>query len=331
MTEFRKMLRESLPELIGGLIVATLTLLVTTSPGIAALVGLVGALVIAVLAYLVHTQDGPEAGWAAGSPAPGRPYAPSEAGKASFASIGMLYRIPAGPAIIGSHFHIREAPPRQLFVAEFEIAAAPVLVSQYNAFINAGAADEARWWSEDGWAWRQSAVIGWGRADRSKPHDWVNQKNWPYDPVVGVTWYEAEAYCRWLSAQKNRRVRLPSEEQWEKAARGENGRTWPWGESFNRNKANTCEHGVGGTLAAGTLAADRSPYGLTDLGGNVQDWTSSVYQPLPGEQFPAEDLRVARGGSWNDTAFGARASFRHVYPPGYYFSFLGFRVVVERL
>ncbi len=82
---------------------------------------------------------------------------------------------------------------------------------------------------------------------------------------------------------------------------------------------------------AGKPDGDRSPYGVAGLGGNVQDWTSSVYRPLAREEFPDQDLRVARGGSWNDRLFGARASFRHVYPPAYFFPFLGFRIVVERL
>lgn len=330
MRGFLKMLRETVPQVIGGLIVATLTLLVTASPGAAAFVGFAGALVIVVLAYFVRSPDAWEDRRDGTPREPPMTFTSTEARTAPSASIGMLHRIPSGPAIIGSSFHIREAPPRQVFVAEFEIAQVPVTVSQYAAFLDTGGANERLWWGDSGWAWRQAAANGWGRADRSQPHDWINQKYRPYDPVVGVTWYEAEAYCNWLGAQKNRLVRLPAEEEWEKAARGEDGRTWPWGEEFNRNKTNTYEHGVGGTLMAGSLSGDKSPYGLADLGGNVQDWTSSAYQPLPGEEFPAMDLRVARGGSWNDTAFGARTSFRNVYPPGYYFPFLGFRIVVER-
>jgi len=78
------------------------------------------------------------------------------------------------------------------------------------------------------------------------------------------------------------------------------------------------------------IPGDISPFGLCDMAGNVQEWTSGVYRPQPDEDFPDANLRVARGGSWNDTAFGARCAFRHVYPPGYYFPFLGFRIVVER-
>lgn len=249
----------------------------------------------------------------------------------SFASFGLLHTIPAGPAIIGSKLHVREVSRRQVYINEFEMAELPVTVSQYAVFLNAGGAEQAHWWSKAGWAWRQGEIIGWGRPDRSVPDDWDNQKSQPYHPVAGITWYEAEAYCNWLGEQKNRLVRLPTEEEWEKAARGENGRTWPWGDEFGIHKANTNELGAGETLMAGSQAGDRSPYGIADLGGNVQDWTSSSYIPLQDEEFPVENLRVARGGSWNDTAFGSRAAFRHVYPEGYFLPFLGFRVVVERL
>jgi formylglycine-generating enzyme required for sulfatase activity len=249
----------------------------------------------------------------------------------SSASIGLLHGIPSGPFVMGSDLHPREAPSRFVYVSEFEIAHAPVMVGQYKTFLDTGGANERRWWSEAGWEWRQAKTNGWGRIDRSEPHDWVNQKHHPYNPVVGVTWYEAQSYCNWLGAQMNRLVRLPTEEEWEKAARGEDGLTWPWGEDFSPAWANTNEYGAGGLLMVGSLLSDKSMYGVADLGGNIQDWTSSVYQPLLDDEFPSTDLRVAKGGSWNDTAFGARASFRHVYPPGYYFPFLGFRIVVERL
>jgi formylglycine-generating enzyme required for sulfatase activity len=211
------------------------------------------------------------------------------------------------------------------------MAGYPVLVSQYAAFVAAGGYDQQRWWSVDGWAWRQGRAMAWGRAERGQPRDWVNQIPRPTYPVTGVTWYEAEAYCSWVGTQKNQAVRLPTEEEWEKAARGVDGRTWPWGETFNAKRTNTYEHGVVGTLPAGHVKGDVSPYGLVDMGGNVQEWTSSLYRPQPDEALPAAELRVARGGSWNDTAFGSRTSFRHVYPPGYYFPFLGFRIVVEKL
>jgi formylglycine-generating enzyme required for sulfatase activity len=232
---------------------------------------------------------------------------------------------------MGSSLHVRETPPRLVFVAEFEIANMPVLVGQYQVFLDGGSMDERSWWSPQGWMWRTGKIQGWGRSDRSMPDDWANQESKPHYPVTGITWYEAESYCLWLGAQKNRRVRLPTEEEWEKSARGEDGRTWPWGDDFHATLTNTHEHGANGTLMAGSRAGDKSPYAVSDMAGNVQDWTSGACAPLPDEDLPATDLRIAKGGSWNDTAFGARSAFRHIYPPAYYFPFLGFRIVVERL
>src|SRR5574341_2459375 len=228
-----------------------------------------------------------------------------------------------------SRYHIREAPPRTVYLPDFEIAHLPVTISQYAAFLDSGGYQQDRWWSEAGRAWRQGEANGWGRADRSKPDDWVTQKSHSDWPVTDVCWYEAEAYCSWLGAQKNRIVRLPTEEEWEKAARGDDGRPWPWGTQFKAGQANTYENNIVGTVEAGSYPQDVSPYGVMDMSGNTQDWTGSAYSPQPDEAFPAGALRVARGGSWNDTAYGARTTFRHVYPPGYYFAFLGFRIVVE--
>jgi formylglycine-generating enzyme required for sulfatase activity/nucleoside phosphorylase len=246
-------------------------------------------------------------------------------------SIGLLHHIAAGPFSMGSSLHPREAPARSVFVGEFEIAHLPVTVSQYAAFLVSGGYQDARWWSEAGWAWRQGHATVWGRTDCSQPDDWMTQSSRPTNPVTGITWHEAEAYCRWLGAQKNRLVRLPTEEEWEKAARGTDSRLWPWGDTFGPKQANTYEYGAVDTLPVGHVADDVGPYGLQDMAGNVQAWTSSAYHPLAGEVFPDTDIRVARGGSWNDTAFGARAACRHAYPTGYFYPFLGFRIVVDRL
>ena len=249
--------------------------------------------------------------------------------EAHLGSIGLLHRVTGGPFVMGSRFHPREAPRREVQVPEFEIAHAPVMVKQFAAFLEAGGYAERPWWSEAGWAWRQGRALGWGREDRSRPADWRNQESRFDHPVTGVTVYEAEAYCRWLGAQKGRVVRLPAEEQWEKAARGDDGRPWPWGGEFRVGQANTLESDLNHTTPTASVAGDVSPCGAVDMGGNVQEWTASPYRPLAGEVFPAgHDLRVARGGSFNDTAYGARTAYRRGYPAGYFFPFLGFRIVV---
>jgi formylglycine-generating enzyme required for sulfatase activity len=245
----------------------------------------------------------------------------------SKASIGFVKAIPGGEVQMGSRFHPREER-RIVHLAAFEIAHATVTVNQYSAFLESQAASQERWWSQEGWAWVAGISDGWGRENRKIPDAWEVQAKRPFRPVVGITWYEAEAYCNWMTYQKKRPVRLPSEEEWEYAARGEDGRPFPWGEYFDANLTNTLESGLLDTVDAGSLPGDNSPFGVMDMAGNVQEWTASRYVPLSGEVLPAKVMVVARGGSFNDSVFGSRVSYRRAYPPGYFYPFLGFRVVV---
>ncbi len=247
---------------------------------------------------------------------------------ASKASIGLLKKIPGGTFRMGSRFHPRELPARDVFLPEFQIAHVPVTVSQYQVFIESGASSEKKWWSDAGWAWLNGEMDGWGREDRSLPDGWQAQLSQAFHPVVGVCAYEAVAYCSWLSVQKNKKMRLPTEAEWEYAARGTDWRPFPWGAEFDPQQANTAEREINGTVDAGSLPGDCSPFGVLDMCGNVQQWTASVYVPLPGEALPPGELVVVRGGSFFDTNFGSRTSYRHAYPPGYFFPFLGFRMVV---
>jgi formylglycine-generating enzyme required for sulfatase activity len=229
---------------------------------------------------------------------------------------------------MGSPFHPREYPQRTVSVAEFELVQVPVTVSQYREFLDDDGHQENRWWSPDGWSWLQGETFGWGRENRSRPDRWRIQLRRLHHPVVGVTWFEAQAYCAWLSAETKQIVRLPTEQEWEWAARGEDSRPFPWGESFDPTITNTLESNLRDTVTAGSLAADVSPFGVLEMGGNVQEWVASEYVPVAGESFALGPLRVARGGSFNDTIYGARTSYRRAYPPGYYYPFLGFRLVI---
>lgn len=247
---------------------------------------------------------------------------------ASNPSIGLTKRIPGSFFRMGSRFHTREQPSRVMQVAEFQIAHVPVTVSQYEAFIDDQAIREKRWWSEAGWEWFNARADGWGRKDRRAPDGWVAQLNKPAHPVTGVTYFEAEAYCRWIGSVKNKKVRLPTEIEWEYAARGDDGRPFPWGEDFEARLVNTLEGEIAATVEAASMPGDSSPFGVMDMCGNVQQWTASVYDPVPAEVTPPGVLYVARGGSFNDTVFGSRTSYRRGYPPGFFYPFLGFRIVV---
>ena len=244
------------------------------------------------------------------------------------ASIGLLKRIPGGYVRMGSRFHPREFPTRVMQVSEFQIAHVPVTVSQYEAFLESEAVKEKRWWNEAGWDWSNGDADGWGRKDRRVPDGWEIQSKKPAHPVTGITAYEAEAYCAWLGSVKNKTIRLPTEVEWEYAARGDDGRPFPWGEEFDARLVNTAESGLFTTVEAAGMPADSSPFGIMDMCGNVQQWTTSIYTPLQGEVLPPGPLFVARGGSFNDTALGARTSYRRAYPPGFFYPFLGFRLVV---
>jgi len=241
---------------------------------------------------------------------------------------GQFCRVPAGTFLLGSEKgEPRERPLREARTAAFEIGLLPVTVAQFARFVPQGYRDRALW-SEAGWAWRCAEEI-------ERPRFW-DEEAWsaylaPSQPVVGVSWHEAQAYARFAGA------RLPAEDEWERAARGEDGRNFPWGEEWQAGNA----HHRGGTrctLPVGCFPAGRSPHGLLDASGNVWEWTSDSFSESDGDGASGSSrpvrfadrgtalLRSARGGGWNAHPAQLRCANRNAWPERARFSNLGFRL-----
>lgn len=219
-----------------------------------------------------------------------------------------LVRVPRGKFIMGSN-EIDNAKPQHTVDIPYDywMGRFPITNAQYNQFTKKG-------------------------FDKGKENH----------PAVQVTWHEAQKYVKWLNenftAQLPKRLifRLPSEAEWEKAARGTDGRAYPWGNTFDKNKCNTSEGGKKDTTPVGLYSPQGdSPYGCVDMAGNVWEWTRSLYKPYPyqandgrEDEKDKSSNRGLRGGSWDDGQNLARVSARNNDHPVGPWLYNGFRVVV---
>ncbi|UCH97376.1 MAG: SUMF1/EgtB/PvdO family nonheme iron enzyme, partial [Candidatus Aminicenantes bacterium] len=170
-----------------------------------------------------------------------------------------MMRVDAGEFTMGSDEHKREQPIHRVYLDEFMMGKYPVTNEEFKTFIEDGGYQKEEFWSREGWDWR-------GRENISEPGYWHDRKwNSPNFPVVGVSWYESYAYASWLSQKTGDRFVLPTEAQWEKAARGTDGREYPWGNEFNENYCNSRACGLGRTSPVGIFIKDKSPYGCMDM------------------------------------------------------------------
>ncbi len=268
--------------------------------------------------------------------------------------------IPAGEFIMGSDkagphsdpdAYDDEEPRHGVTLPAFRISRYPITVAQFRPFVGGDGYTNPGYWTADGRKWK---------ADRRAPAVW-NDPQWNLDnhPVIGVSWYEAHAYCQWLTAQgraglwqpptdapKEYVVRLPTEAEWEKAARGKKGRRYPWGATFDSNRCNAAPSEINRTSAAGIFPLPDGPWpdNPLDMSGNVWEWTLSLW----GSDYKAADflypyvagdgredetagpdvLRVVRGGSWYYNQRDARCASRLRYHPDLRDDDLGFRVVL---
>jgi formylglycine-generating enzyme required for sulfatase activity len=221
----------------------------------------------------------------------------------------------------------REQPQHTVNLPEYCIGRVPVTVGEYRAFVEANAYLKPQYWTAAGWAWREASNV-------VQPSLWDEAK-WSGDdrlPIVGVSWYEAYAYCRWLSEATGRAYRLPTEAEWEKAARGVDGRLFPWGNAFDASRCNARASGFGQTTPVERFSpGGDSPYGCADMAGNASEWTLSQFRAYPHDAAderndPEGDTeRVIRGGSWFKPVLRTRTVSRGMNDPFFSDDDVGFR------
>jgi serine/threonine-protein kinase len=248
--------------------------------------------------------------------------------------------VPGGTAIVGGDPDAYEPLPRQeVAVGDFAIARFPVTFREYCAFLDALERQDPRLAEKraphdlrgsEGLVVRRSATGRWepfaerlieGEARKLYPVE--HGQDWNV-PVLLVDWFDAVAYCRWRGEREGAAVRLPSEAEWEKSARGADGRSYPWGDRFDPTFCHMRESRAFAQQPepVGTFATDESPYGARDTAGGVREWMGDsygerTYAELAAEPEPAPDtargestLRRVRSGAWNTDAKWARAASR---------------------
>ncbi len=255
-------------------------------------------------------------------------------------------RIPAGKFLMGSHdgdnlSDEHERPQHSVDIPyDYWMAKSPVTNAQFACFVEATkyvtTAEK-----EGGWSTKESKLV--------KGVDWRH----PLDPesipkyqgscpVVQVSWLDALEYCKWLNSViasdiqvMQAQVRLPSEAEWEKAARGKYRSEWPWGNEFDKTACNSSEGNKRSSTPVGVYSPrGDSPYGVADMAGNVWEWCHSLFRPYPydpndGRESETElGARVMRGGSFYNAQRLARCAFRNLTYPNERYRILGFRIVV---
>jgi len=230
---------------------------------------------------------------------------------------GIRFRlIPGGTYLLGSPAdepgrYADEASSHKVSLKPFYISVTEITNAQYGRFLKATGAKAPLYWGD-------------------------KNLNAPNQPVVGVTWFDAVAFCRWLTRVTGVTCKLPTESQWEAAARGGLvGRPYPWGDQVpdaggvHRANCHTDLPGATGfrfTAPVGSFAGNG--YGLFDMAGNVSEWCRDRYVPLrAGGPFKPGVLRLLKGGSWISGPRDLRAAARQSAPPRYADGYIGFRVV----
>jgi formylglycine-generating enzyme required for sulfatase activity len=254
-----------------------------------------------------------------------------------------VLHVPEGSFLMGrrregsADVSTNDGPQHSVFLPHYYIGKHPVTVAQFAAFVaatgyrtSAQQGGDASVWTQDGWT--PIAGADWEHPTGPRSQVWGKQTH----PVTVVSWDDAQAFCAWVGRQTRKIVRLPSEAEWEKAARGTDGRLWPWGDHYPHRARANLGVVVKDTLPISTYSPQGdSPYGCVDMVGNIWEWTNSIYQSYPyrstdGREEPrsTNSPRVLRGGPlWlggrSDGVVARDSSY-----PASRASFTGFRICV---
>ena len=211
-----------------------------------------------------------------------------------------------------------ESPVHEVRLSAYRIARYPVTVAEYRGFVESRGYDEKTHWKEGG---------GWKQFDQ--PGNWSEQLKHPNRPVTGVSWYEAMAFAAWSGC------RLPTEAEWEFAARGPQARRYPWGNEAADTERLNCTGNIGCATPVGIYPQGETPEGISDLAGNVWEWCTDGYEKDYYKRSSTENplnnnrkkSRVLRGGSWFTDAINCRAAYRYYFHPECRGGSIGLRLV----
>ena len=208
-----------------------------------------------------------------------------------------------------------EQPQREVDLPEYWIGKFPITNREYQAFIR--------------------------NTGHKPPRDWEGSQ-YPAEkgghPVVNVSWNDAVAYCEWLILETGKNYRLPTEAEWEKAARGTSSYIWPWGNEFDSNKANTKEANIAATTPVGQFSPQGdSAYGCSDMVGNVWEWCNDRWKHDPTSNISVTSHMsqkgnnyIVKGGSYNRFYWDARCATRRANKPDLAGEAKGFRIALSR-
>lgn len=265
--------------------------------------------------------------------------------------VGEMITIPAGKFLMGNKGNEGfdnpdELPQHRVDLPAYQIGKYEVTRGQYRKFIEAGGYKDPRHWSAEGWKWKQGNTIDYAgmngnvtrvtrsadAPERNEPEHWAAEQEWighghehprftqtDEHPVVGVTYYEAEAYCKWAGG------RLPTEAEWEKAARWDEKKqqanVFPWGDTWDPERCNNADdHNPAGggyrtnqSAPVGSYPKGASPYGCMDMAGNAYEWVADWAKSYPSSPKPFDHtgrFHFVKGGCWDDGPFSVRCGYR---------------------